>query len=69
MLKQTDGKEQTRNLQMIVNNGRHLSNLVNDILDYSRLKNRDIFLQFAGIDLKKALDKKFFLSTSKAIWQ
>jgi two-component system sensor histidine kinase ChiS len=40
-----------RDLDLIVRSGRRLTGLVNDILDFSRLKNRDITLEFAAVDL------------------
>lgn len=39
------------NLNMIVSSGKRLGSLVNDILDFSRLKNREIELQSKQIDL------------------
>ncbi len=44
------------NLSMIVSSGRRLSNLVNDILDFSRLKNRDIVLHPRPIDMHGLTD-------------
>ena len=45
-----------QNLSMIVNSGKRLSNLVNDITDFSRLKNYNIDLQLKAVDLKSMTD-------------
>ncbi|MBF0238646.1 MAG: response regulator [SAR324 cluster bacterium] len=42
---------QAENLGMIVQSGRRLSNLVNDILDFSRLKNHELILQLRPLDI------------------
>jgi len=42
---------QRANLELIISNGRRLTNLVNDIQDFSRLKNRDIVLKLDDLDL------------------
>ena len=39
------------NLDMISNSGRRLSHLINDILDFSKLKNRDLVLSIAPVDI------------------
>ncbi|HUR30584.1 MAG TPA: histidine kinase dimerization/phospho-acceptor domain-containing protein, partial [Saprospiraceae bacterium] len=39
-------------LEMIISSGRRLSNLVNDILDFSRLKERDLTLHQKPVDLR-----------------
>lgn len=41
---------QKANLLMVVSSGKRLANLVNDILDFSQLKNRDIVLQKKPVD-------------------
>ncbi|KJS19104.1 MAG: hypothetical protein VR72_20470 [Clostridiaceae bacterium BRH_c20a] len=52
-----DGKDgglneaQKSNLELIISNGRRLGNLVKDIQDFSRLKNRDIELKMDNLDL------------------
>ncbi len=43
------------NLKLISSSGRRLSSLINDILDYSRLKNRDIVISEKDIDLKQTV--------------
>lgn len=43
-------------LEMIASSGRRLNNLVNDILDLSRLKNRDITLRRQAVDLRALVD-------------
>lgn len=42
-----------RNLEMIVSSGRRLASLINDILDYSRLKNDDIVMQNRRVDIRQ----------------
>ncbi|MCP4752841.1 MAG: response regulator [Proteobacteria bacterium] len=44
------------NLSMIVSSGKRLNNLINDILDLSRLKNRDIALQKKSVDVGSLVD-------------
>jgi two-component system, sensor histidine kinase ChiS len=45
---------QSENLRMISSSGKRLASLVNDLLDVSRLKNRDISLQRSAIDIWQA---------------
>jgi signal transduction histidine kinase/DNA-binding response OmpR family regulator len=40
------------NLQMVALSGKRLNNLVNDILDYSKLKEKDLELQRKAVDIK-----------------
>jgi len=40
------------NLQMVALSGKRLNNLVNDILDYSKLKEKDLALQRKAVDLR-----------------
>ena len=49
-------------LAMISSSGRRLHNLVNDILDLSRLKNRDITLHRQAVDLKALIDSVLAVS-------
>ena len=44
-------KRAVQNLEMLVASGKRLNGLVNNILDYSRLKNRDIQLQLSPLDI------------------
>jgi|GEM_PF-309816 len=55
-------KEQSFNLEMIVYSGRRLTNLVNDILDFSRLQHQDLELQCKPIDLRALTDIVLTLS-------
>lgn len=50
------------NLDMIANSGKRLSHLVNDILDFSKLKNQDLVLALAPIDLHAIVDVVLKLS-------
>ncbi|MDR1590071.1 MAG: response regulator [Oscillospiraceae bacterium] len=56
----TDG--QKYNLALVANSGKRLSNLVNDILDFTKLKNKEIELQLKPIDLKTVVDTVLALS-------
>jgi two-component system, sensor histidine kinase ChiS len=50
------GDENKKQLSLIVDIGKRLSYLVNDILDYSRLKNNDIAMNAEAVNLKSVLD-------------
>ena len=52
-------------LEMISSSGRRLHNLINDILDLSRLQNRDITLHRQAVDLKALVDS--VLAVSQAL--
>ena len=55
MIKGSDGElndSQKQNLSIISGSSRRLANLVNDILDYSRMKNGDILLDIKPIHIK-----------------
>ncbi|GHT35834.1 hypothetical protein FACS189427_06080 [Planctomycetales bacterium] len=54
--------EQKYNLAVVANSGKRLSHLVNDILDFTKLKNREIELQLKTIDLKTITDMVIVLS-------
>ena len=54
--------EQKYNLAIISNSGKRLSHLVNDILDFTKLKNNDIVLQQKPLDLKVIVDTVIVLS-------
>jgi signal transduction histidine kinase len=41
------------NLSMVVSSGKRLSSLINDILDFAKLKNRDIELQRKPVDFRQ----------------
>ncbi len=45
-----------KNLNMIVSAGKRLSNLVNDILDFSQLKNKNLQLRRGPVDVKALAD-------------
>ena len=48
------------NLSLIISSGQRLANLVNDILDFSRLKNRDIKLRRKPVNLHALADTVLF---------
>jgi signal transduction histidine kinase len=54
--------EQKYNLAIVSNSGKRLSNLVNDILDFTKLKNKEIVLQIKPVDLKTIVDTVLVLS-------
>ncbi|MDR2124959.1 MAG: response regulator [Desulfovibrio sp.] len=49
-------REQKYNLAVVVNSGKRLSNMINDILDFTRLKNKEITLQIKAVELKTLVD-------------
>ena len=49
-------EQQARNLAIVKDSGRRLTYLVNDLLDYSKMKHGDITLYTDRIDLKAAVD-------------
>ncbi|MFT4928443.1 MAG: signal transduction histidine kinase/ligand-binding sensor domain-containing protein [Phenylobacterium sp.] len=51
-----------RNLGMIVSSGRRLSNLVNDVLDFSKLKNRNLVLNTKAVDIYSMVEVVLTLS-------
>ncbi len=60
----TLSQETRLNLSLIVSSGKRLANLINDILDYSRLRNSGIELKLRAIDLRQLTGLVFFLSRS-----
>jgi signal transduction histidine kinase len=54
--------EQKYNLAIVVNSGKRLSNMINDILDFTKLKNKEIVLQLKPVDLKIIADTILILS-------
>ncbi|MDR2664903.1 MAG: response regulator, partial [Oscillospiraceae bacterium] len=55
-------QEQKYNLAIVSNSGKRLSNLVNDILDFTKLKNKEIVLSIKPVDLKTIVDTVLVLS-------
>ncbi len=55
-------REVQENLSMIVSSGRRLATLVNDILDYSKIKEDDIILNVKSIDMKQICEIVMTLS-------
>ncbi|MDR2440424.1 MAG: response regulator [Planctomycetaceae bacterium] len=55
-------QEQKYNLALVSNSGKRLSNLVNDILDFTKLKNKELILQIKPVDLKTIVDTVIVLS-------
>ena len=43
-------------LGMVINSGRRLGNLINDILDYARIKNADLIMEPRAVNLKAAAE-------------
>ena len=54
--------ESKQDLSLVVSSAKRLSNLVNDILDYSKLKDRHFELNIVAIDLKIMVDMMLTLS-------
>ncbi|MDR1359890.1 MAG: sensor histidine kinase, partial [Deltaproteobacteria bacterium] len=55
-------EEQKYNLALVSNSGKRLSNMINDILDFTKLKDKEIVLQIKQIDLKPIVDAMLVLS-------
>ncbi len=54
--------EQRQNLGMIISSGKRLNSLVDDILDFSKMKNRDLNLELRSINLQQLLDLVLVIS-------
>lgn len=54
------------NLQMVVHSSKRLNNLVNDILDYSKLKEKDLELQMKAVDIKTLTEVVLMISRTLA---
>lgn len=52
LLQKIDSPEEKEDLELIISSGRRLSNLVNDILDFSRLKEHDLQLRKKAVDIR-----------------
>ncbi|MEO5905757.1 MAG: response regulator, partial [Saprospiraceae bacterium] len=52
LLEKIHTKEDKEDLELIISSGRRLSNLVNDILDFSRLKEHDLQLNLKPVDIR-----------------
>ncbi|WP_036030317.1 response regulator [Leptolyngbya sp. PCC 6406] len=50
------------NLGLIASSGRRLSSLVNDLLDFSKLRHKSLFLQLRPVDLRSLVDVVLTLS-------
>lgn len=59
-------KQQKYNLKLVSNSGKRLSNMVNDILDFTKLKNKEIVLRIKPVDLKPIVEAILVLSNSIA---
>ncbi len=53
--------DQSHNLSLIASSGRRLATLVNDILDFSQLKHKELRLAPRALDLKSVVEMVFFL--------
>lgn len=59
MTRGTDGainEKQKAGLALIASSGKRLTNLINDILDYSKLKNFDLKMNFEAVSLKRTVE-------------
>src|SRR5688500_1775085 len=52
LLEKSHTPEEREDLELIISSGRRLSNLVNDILDFSRLKEHDLQLKKKPVDIR-----------------
>lgn len=55
-------QDQRQNLGMIISSGKRLSSLVDDILDFSKMKNRDLDLDLKSVDLHQISDLVLVIS-------
>lgn len=55
-------REQKYNLAIVSNSGKRLSNMINDILDFTKLKNKEIALQIKPVDLTTIIEAVLVLS-------
>ena len=55
------------NLSLIVSSGKRLASLVNDLLDFSRLKNKNLELQSRPVDLRASTEVVFTLCAPLAV--
>lgn len=53
---QSQDPDQRENLSMIIASGKRLTSLVNDLLDFSKIKNRDLTLNVKAVGLKAVAD-------------
>jgi len=56
LLGKINSLEEKEDLELIISSGRRLSNLVNDILDFSRLKEHDLQLRKKAVDIHSVAD-------------
>ncbi|MDR0648935.1 MAG: response regulator [Synergistaceae bacterium] len=54
-------KDQKYNLAIVSSSGKRLANLINDILDFTKLKNKEIALNIRPVDLKTMADVAIIL--------
>ena len=50
------GEKADRNLSLIIRSGKRLTTLVNDLLDFSKLKNQQLEIQKKAVDMKSLVD-------------
>jgi signal transduction histidine kinase len=56
LLGKVNSPDEKEDLELIISSGRRLSNLVNDILDFSRLKEHDLQLKLGPVDIHAVTD-------------
>ena len=56
LLENSHTEQEKEDLELIISSGRRLSNLVNDILDFSRLKEHDLQLNLKPVDIRTIAD-------------
>jgi len=60
LYRETDGqlaKVQKENLSLVINSGKRLALIVNEILDYSKLKNTGLTLYFEGVSIQRTIEQ------------
>ncbi|NND35099.1 MAG: response regulator, partial [Saprospiraceae bacterium] len=59
-------RQRKENLSMIISSGKRLNNLVNDLLDFSKMRNDDLKLNLKPIDIRSVVDVVFQINQSLA---
>lgn len=60
------GARQASNIELILRAGRHLTELVNQVLELSKIEAGEVFLNFENVSLGEAIDESFVLVGERA---
>lgn len=60
----TVSSDQVQNLRIIIQSGKRLSNLVNDILDYSKMKHQELQIDLKPVDIRSIVNVVLAISQS-----